>query len=35
MREKCKRKFGGAKFYKVEQVRNYFVNPKIEKEVFG
>ena len=37
MREKCKikHKFGGAKAYKVEQVRKYFVNPKIGNEVFG
>ena len=30
--EKCKskHKFGGAKVYKAEQVRKYFVNPKIE-----
>ena len=37
MQEKCKRKhkFGGAKVCKAEQVRKYFVNPKIENEVFG
>ena len=37
MREKCKikHKFSGAKAYKVEQVRKYFVNPKIGNEVFG
>ena len=37
MREKhkSKRKFGGAKVSKNEQVRKYFVNPKIENEVFS
>ena len=37
MRGKCKskHKFGGAKVCKAEQVRKYFVNPKIENEVFG
>ena len=37
MREKCKskHKFGRAKVCKAEQVRKYFVNPKIENEVFG
>ena len=30
-----KHKFGGAKVCKAEQVRKHFVNPKIEKEVFG
>ena len=37
MQEKCKskNKFGGAKVCKAEQVRKYFVNPKIENEVFG
>ena len=37
MREKCKskHKFGGAKVCKAEQVKKYFVNPKIENEVFG
>ena len=37
MREKWKSKlkFGGAKVCKAEQVRKYFVNPKIENEVFG
>ena len=36
MREKrkSKHKFGGAKVCKAEQVRKYFVNPKIENEVF-
>ena len=36
MREKCKskHKFGGAKVCKDEQLRKYFVNPKIENEVF-
>ena len=37
MREKCKskQKFGGAKVFKTEQVRKYFVNPKTENEVFS
>ena len=32
MHERCKgkRKFGGTKVWKVEEVRKYFVNPKIE-----
>ena len=35
--EKCKskRKFHGAKVCKAEQVRKYFVYPKIENEVFS
>ena len=37
MREKRKNKhnFGGAKVCEAMQVRKYFVNPKIENEVFG
>ena len=37
VREKCKskHKFSETKVCKVEQVRKYFVNPKIENEVFG
>ena len=37
MREKwkSKHKFNGAKVCKAEQIRKYFVNPKIENEVFG
>ena len=37
MREKCKskHKFGEGKVCEAKQVRKYFVNPKIEKEVFG
>ena len=37
MREKhkSKHKFGEAKVYKADQVRKYFINPKIENEVFG
>ena len=37
MRGKCKskHKFGEAKVCKAEPVRKYFVNPKIENEVFG
>ena len=37
MREKykSKHKFSGTKVYKAEQVRKYFVNPKIVNEVFG
>ena len=36
MLEKCKSKyrFGGATVCKTEQVRKYFVSPKIENEVF-
>ena len=33
-RRKSKHKFGGTKVYKAE-VRKYFVNTKIENEVFG
>ena len=29
-----KHKFGGTKIWKAEEVRKYFVNPKIENEVF-
>ena len=29
-RRKCKYKFGGTKVCKAEEVRKYFVNPKIE-----
>ena len=37
VREKFKseHKFREAKVCKAEQVRKYFVNPKIENEVFG
>ena len=37
MLEKCKskHKFGEAKVCKAEQVTKYFVNLKIENEVFG
>ena len=37
MREKrkSKHKFGKAKVSKTDQVRKYFVNTKIENEVFG
>ena len=37
VREKCKskHKFVGATVCKAEQVRKYFVNPKIKNEVFG
>ena len=37
MREKCKskHKFNGTKVQKAEQVRKYFVNPKIKNEIFG
>ena len=34
-KRKSKHKFGGAKVGKAEQVRRYFVNSKIENEVFG
>ena len=31
-RRKSKHKFGGTKLCKAEEVRKYFVNPKIENE---
>ena len=34
-RRKSKHKLGGTKVCKAEQVRKYFVNSKIENEVFG
>ena len=34
-RHKSKHKFGGTKVCKAEEVRQYFVNSKIENEVFG
>ena len=34
-RRKSKHKFGGTKVCKAEEVRKYFVNSKIENEVFG
>ena len=36
-RDRCKgkNKFGGTKVFKAEEVRKYFVNPKIENEVFA
>ena len=34
-RRKSKHEFGGTKVWKAEEVRNYFVNSKIENEVFG
>ena len=34
-RRKTKHKFGGTKVYITEEVRKYFVNSKIENEVFG
>ena len=34
-RSESKLKFGGAKVCKADQVKKYFVNPKIETEVFG
>ena len=34
-RRKNKHKFGGTKVCKAEKVRRYFVNPKIEIDVFG
>ena len=34
-RRKSKHEFGGTKVCKVEEVRKYFVNSKIENEVFG
>ena len=35
MQEKCKSKHNEAKVCKAQQVRKYFVNPKIENKVFG
>ena len=34
-RRKDKHKLGRTKVCKAEEVRRYFVNPKIENEVFG
>ena len=34
-RRKSKWKFGRTKFCKAEEIRIYFVNPKIGNEVFG
>ena len=34
-RQKSKHRFDGTKVCKAEEVRKYFVNPKIENEVFG
>ena len=34
-RRKSKHKFGGTKICKAEEVRKYFINSKIENEVFG
>ena len=34
-KHKSKRKLGGAIVCKAEQVKNNFVNPKTENEVFG
>ena len=34
-RHKSKHKFDGTKVCKAEEVRKYFVNSKIENEVFG
>ena len=34
-RRKSRHKFGGTKVCKAEEVRKYFVNPKIEIEVFS
>ena len=34
-RHKSKHKFDGTKVCKAEEVRLYFVNPKIENEVFS
>ena len=34
-RRKNKHEFGGTKVCKAEEVRKYFVNSKIENEVFG
>ena len=34
-RHKSRHKFGGTEVCKAEEVRKYFVNPKIEIEVFS
>ena len=34
-RRESKLKFGGTKVCKADQVKKYFVNSKIETEVFG
>ena len=34
-KRKSKHKFGGTKVFKAEEVRKYFVNSKIEDELFG
>ena len=34
-RSKNKYKFGGTKVCEVEEIKEYFINPKIENEVFG
>ena len=34
-RSKSKRKFGWTKVCETDEVRQYFINPKIENEVFG
>ena len=34
-RRKSKHKFDGSKVSKAEEVRTYFVNSKMENEVFG
>ena len=34
-RRRSKHKFSGTKVCKAEEVREYFVNSKIENEVFG
>ena len=34
-RSKSKRKFSGKKIYKADEVREYFINPKIGNEAVG
>ena len=34
-RRKGKHKFGGTKIFNAEEVKKYFVNPKIENQVFS
>ena len=34
-RRKSKHKFGGTKISNAEEVKKYFVNPKIENQVFS
>ena len=35
MQEYAKANFGGTKVCKAEQIREYFLNPKVENKFFG